>query len=178
MRNLLITGKPGTGKTTAVRRIADDFSDKNLVGLYTREIRDEGTRVGFEAVSTAGRRRVLAHTGIQSPCTVGRYGVDVEGFEAFLEEIPFTDPGADLIVIDEIGKMEWFSQRFQSIVQEALDSRTPCIASIALKAGGGIAAIRNRNDVALVEITRQNRDEMLPRLLAKVREMMSRTTGA
>ncbi|MDN7025024.1 AAA family ATPase [Methanoculleus sp. FWC-SCC1] len=177
-QNLLITGRPGAGKTTLIRRIAESFGDRRLVGFYTQEILSEGTRVGFELVSLDGRRRVLARTGMQSTCTVGRYGVDVEGFEAFLASVPFSDPEVDLIVIDEIGKMEWCSERFRRVVREALDSPTPCIATIAMKAGGGIAAIRDRNDVALVEITRQNRNTMLPRLLAEVREMMSRATGA
>ncbi len=171
--NLLITGRPGTGKTTVIRRIAENFGDRNLVGFYTQEIREQGTRVGFELVSLDSRKQVLARAGMHSPYTVGRYGVDVEGFEVFLREIPFGDAEADLVIIDEIGKMEWFSERFRRVVREVLDSPTPCIATIALKTDGGIAAIKNRSDVKLLEITEKNRNAMLPQLLEATREMVS-----
>jgi nucleoside-triphosphatase len=171
--NLLITGRPGTGKTTIIRRIAESFGDRNLTGFYTQEIREGGTRVGFELVSTGGKRRVLARTGLESPYTVGRYGVDVEGFEVFLREIPFEDSKADLVIIDEIGKMEWFSEKFRNVVREVLDSPAPCIASVAMKAGSDIDAIKRRSDVNLVEITRKNRDAIFPGLLEELEEMMS-----
>ncbi len=173
MQNLLITGKPGAGKTTLVRRIVEDLSEYRPVGFYTQEVREAGRRVGFELVSLDGRLRVLAHTGIESPHQVGKYGVDVEGFEEFLAAIPFTGREADLIVIDEIGKMEWFSYRFREIVREALDAATPCLATIALHGGREIEALRLRQDVRVVEITRENRGELLPTLGEDLRRMVA-----
>ncbi|RXE56677.1 hypothetical protein ABH15_00370 [Methanoculleus taiwanensis] len=178
IRNLLITGMPGTGKTTLVRRIADGLAGYRAVGFYTQELREAGRRVGFELVSLDGRRRVLAHTEIETPFRVGRYGVDVAGFEEFLASVPFTAGEADIIVIDEIGKMEWFSHRFREIVREALDTATPCLATIALKGGREIEALRLRRDVRVVEVTRTNRDSLPPVLEEDLRRMVAAPPGS
>jgi nucleoside-triphosphatase len=43
-RNLLITGLPGTGKTTVVMRLADRLKRMKAAGFYTEEIRTGGAR--------------------------------------------------------------------------------------------------------------------------------------
>ncbi len=171
--NLLITGRPGSGKTTLIRRIAEHLPEVRTAGFYTAEIRESGRRAGFELVSLDGRRQVLAHVAIGGPRRVSRYGVDLEGFEAFLEPVPFFSPGTDLIVIDEIGKMEWFSERFREIVRGALDAPVPCVATIARRGGGGIDRIRERADVEIIEVTRGNRDDLMPALLERVRHLLA-----
>ena len=168
-RNLLITGKPGSGKTTLIQRLAERLSDLEPIGFFTREMREEGKRTGFELVGLGGGRQILAHVGIRGPHRVSRYGVDVEGFESFLASIPFSSPDARLVIIDEIGKMECFSGRFRRIVQEVLDSTTPCVATIGLKSVPGLEEIRSRADVQLVEVTKANRDGLVPSLEAMVR---------
>ena len=50
-------------------------------------------------------------------------GVDTDGFEEFLETLDLMNPDVELIVIDEIGKMELFSNRFRSVVCDALNSK-------------------------------------------------------
>ena len=72
-KNLLITGLPGVGKTTLMKRISEALMDLNPVGFYTEEIREEGIRKGFELVSLDGRRAILSHTDIRSPYRVGKY---------------------------------------------------------------------------------------------------------
>ncbi len=97
---------------------------------------------------------------------MGRYGVDVAGFEDFLESIPFRDPAAQLIVIDEIGKMECYSKRFKILLEDILNSQKTIIATIARKGGGIIAEVKKRPDVVMFEISRGNRDTILSEILA------------
>ena len=59
--NFLLTGRPGCGKTTVVRRVVERLSGQCLAGFYTQEVRESGRRVGFEAVGLAGSRMMLAH---------------------------------------------------------------------------------------------------------------------
>jgi nucleoside-triphosphatase len=172
--NLLITGRPASGKTTLIRRLAERLSDLDPVGFYTTEIREHGRRVGFELVSLHGKRQALAYFDIRSPYRVSRYGVDIERFETFLASVPFSASGTRLVIIDEIGKMECFSERFRGIVREVLDSDTPCLATIAAKGVPGIEQIKARGDVRLIEVTRTNRDELVPALEIEVRHLQRR----
>ena len=48
---LLITGAPGIGKTSVIRRAAEGLKHKGLRGFYTEEIREDGERRGFRLVS-------------------------------------------------------------------------------------------------------------------------------
>ena len=79
---LLITGRPGIGKTTVIRRVADAISGKQICGFYTEEIRKGGERRGFRLVSLDGDERVIAHLDFAKRHRVGRYGVDIAAINA------------------------------------------------------------------------------------------------
>jgi nucleoside-triphosphatase len=160
-KNLLITGLPGVGKTTLIKRLSETLKSFRPVGFYTEERREEGERKGFELVSLEGKRGLLSHKEIKSPYRVGQYKVDIKGFEDFLDSITFFDPATRLIIIDEIGKMECLSLRFQKILKEILNSEKWVIATIALKGSGLIAEVKERKGVQLFEITKKNRDSLL-----------------
>jgi nucleoside-triphosphatase len=156
----LITGKPGVGKTTLVQKIIERMRSVKMAGFCTAEIRDMGSRLGFELHGLNGERRILAHVEIDSRNRVGRYGVDTNGFEEFLEALNLLNPDVELIVIDEIGKMELFSDRFRSLVRNALNSDKQVLASISLKGNEFIREIKQRLDVQLLEVTHGNRDRL------------------
>jgi len=74
---LLLTGAPGSGKTTVIRRLAAALQDSRLAGIYTAEIRTpDGERMGFRISTFDGQEAVMAHTRIGGPLRVGKYGVD------------------------------------------------------------------------------------------------------
>jgi nucleoside-triphosphatase len=93
----------------------------------------------------------MSHVDIQSPFHVGRYGVDIEGFERFFVSLPFM--AASHVVIDEIGKMECLSEQFRRLVTAILDRDVTCIATIALRGTGFIESIKQRPDVTLSQLT-------------------------
>jgi nucleoside-triphosphatase len=162
----LITGKPGVGKTTLAQKIIERMRSVNMAGFLTAEIRDMGSRLGFELQGLNGERRILAHVEIDSRHRVGRYGVDTNGFEEFLSALDLFNPDVELIVIDEIGKMELFSNRFRSLVRNALNSDKQVLASISLKGNGFIREIKQRSDIHLLEVTHGNRD-LLPEAITE-----------
>ena len=167
-KNLLITGLPGVGKTTLIRNLYEALKNFHPVGFYTAEIREEGMRKGFELINLEGKRGILSHVDIKSPYRVGRYKVDVRGFEDFLDGISFFDPSSDMIIVDEIGNMECLSTQFDRIMKEVLDSEKWVVATIALKGGGLIAEVKQRRDVKLFEITQGNRDILFPEILREI----------
>lgn len=167
-KNILVTGVPGIGKTTLIGKIFAGLRDFHPAGFYTQEIREGGIRKGFELISLDGRRGILSHTGIKSRYRVSKYGVDIKGFEDFLDSIAFLDPKTGLVIIDEIGKMECLSDKFKRLVKEILDSEKLVIATIALKGGGLIAEIKKRDDIMLLEMTQSNRESLPSEILRYV----------
>ena len=89
-KNLLITGLPGVGKTTLIKKLSEALKSLHPVGFYTEEIRERGERKGFEIISLEGKKGLLSHKEIRSPYKVGQYKVDIKGFEDFIDSISFS----------------------------------------------------------------------------------------
>lgn len=165
--NILITGSPGIGKTTLICRLIEGITAAPLMGFYTREIRQRGVRQGFELIGLDGSRATLAHTSIRGRQRVGKYGVDVKGFEAFLTNLKL-ESAAGWAIIDEIGKMECFSATFRRLARQALASETPVVASVSQRGGGFVAEVKERWDVRLLNMDWDNRDHLLPQVLGQL----------
>ncbi|WP_447971953.1 nucleoside-triphosphatase [Nitrospira sp. Kam-Ns4a] len=157
--HLLLTGRPGVGKTTLVRALVSRLMAFRPAGFYTEEIREQGTRRGFRLVTLDGRTLVLAHTSHRGP-RVGRYGVDIPGFERLLAALDLRHAAARLVVVDEIGKMECLSRRFVEEIEAVLDGPAPLLATVAQKGEGFISSVKRRPDCRLVTVTIENRDRL------------------
>jgi nucleoside-triphosphatase len=162
---------PGSGKTTLFRRLVNEWQHLNPVGFYTAEIREGKSRRGFELCSLDGRSGTLAHVNLRTGYRVGKYGVDVNGFEAFLAELPLGAPQTGLVMIDEIGKMECLSDRFIEIVKAVFDSDRRLVATIARKGGGLIAQLKKRTDVQLFVLTSQNQDSLFIKICSHMKTL-------
>jgi nucleoside-triphosphatase THEP1 len=171
-KNIFITGFPGVGKTTVIRKVIDQLpSGISCDGFFTGEIRVSGTRVGFEICSLDGRKGVLAHKDLRTRHRVGKYGVDVAGFESLVLPL-LSSRGVQLYVIDEIGSMECFSRQFCHKVITLLDSDIPVFGSIALKGRGFIQDVKSRTDVEIIEVTRSNRNDLVVSLTKKIQDRL------
>jgi nucleoside-triphosphatase len=172
MKHLLITGKPGVGKTTLIREVSQRLKNYDPVGFYTQEIRVNGHRQGFRLLSLDGRSGILSHIQHKGPHRVGRYGVDLIGFERFLTELDLCHSPSQLVILDEIGKMECLSTQFRTEVEKLLDSSKLILATIALKGEGFISQVKQRPDCRLIFVTLENRDRLIDTVMAELLEQL------
>ena len=177
MTLILLEGRPGVGKTTVAARLADLLRERDVpvVGFLTHELRENGRRVGFEVESRDGRLATLAHVGFRGGSRVGKYGVDVAAFERVALPALASPPRDGIVVVDELGKMELFSEPFRDAISRLLDDDVTVVATVHVFSHPFTDALKARTGVELIDITRASRDE-LPRRLADrlVRETRGR----
>jgi nucleoside-triphosphatase len=162
---LLITGRPGSGKTTALRLAAVQLRSRRLAGFYTEEIREDGQRRGFRAVTLAGEARDMARVEFHGRARVGRYVVDL-GVVDWLATTLSSSAPVDLWVIDEIGRMECLSRLFTDRMRALLNGPAPVVATVAQRGGGFIAEVKRRSDAELRTVSPATRDAMPGEIVA------------
>jgi len=171
-----ITGMPGVGKTQTLLKIIGSLekSGYTVEGMITKPITKKKKRVGFYVCDwKTNEKEVFAHIDFENKEKVGKYGVDITALEKIgvpAIEKAITDDEIDIIVIDEIGKMEMLSQKFCDIVIEALDSDKPIMVTLHKKSRTPLLQdVRRRDDIRILEVTPVNRN-LLPYKIEKIME--------
>uniref|UniRef100_A0A4Y0BUB9 AAA+ ATPase domain-containing protein n=1 Tax=Anopheles funestus TaxID=62324 RepID=A0A4Y0BUB9_ANOFN len=175
MSLILVTGMPGVGKTTIMRKLSVELRKHNVpvAGFYTEEVRESGDRIGFDVVTFEGQRAPLARTNVShsNNPTVGRYSVCLDEFERLA--IPALDErhAAEIttkgvLLLDEIGRMELksrtFQERMNAIVKEVDIGKLRFIATVPLKSAGieVIERLKRNKGCQMFHVKPSNRDEM------------------
>jgi len=152
----LLTGRPGTGKTRLIKEAIAGMGSK-AGGFYTEEVRSGGVRQGFKLVTLDGQSAILAHVKIRSRYQVGKYGVDIDSLDRLgVAALHQAVRQCDLVVIDEIGKMELLSADFKKAVAEIIDSGKRVLGTIMLNSHRWADVIKRRPQVDLVPLTGAN----------------------
>jgi nucleoside-triphosphatase len=165
---LLLEGRPGAGKTTAVARVVElvRADGGSVTGFLTRELRERGERVGFALETLDGRRGMLAHVRVRGP-RVGRYGVALDDFERLA--IPAMYADADVVVVDELGKMELASVAFRDAVIALLERPVAVVATVHAHRHPFTDELKRRPSVAVLRLTRSNRNELPGAIASRLR---------
>ncbi|GGT46518.1 nucleoside-triphosphatase [Streptomyces purpureus] len=176
---ILLEGRPGVGKTTALRRLSALLPAGAATGFTTEEIRQSGARVGFALETLAGRREVLAHVDLPGPPRVGKYGVDLGVMERLA--LPSLRPAAtgeaagQLVLIDELGRMELECAEFRDAVDALFVAEVDVVATVHVHRDPFTDALRRRTDIEVVHLTAANRDAVPGELAARLRQLRKDT---
>ena len=169
MKNILITGLPRVGKTTLITNIIKEM-DKKVIGFITEEIKENNRRIGFEIRTYSGQQMLLASKrNTTSRYRVASYGVYLENIDSVVNSLAskLNSTEYDLIIIDEIGKMELFSSKFKTFVMNCLEKKK-VLGTIMLKDNDFSKTVKMREDTILFEITVSNREEMRSKIMELV----------
>jgi|SRR5262245_807907 len=164
---ILITGSPGCGKSTLMARLVEDIGDRQIAGLSTPEVRRGKVRVGFKMIDLAtGEEEIFASTWGKwgKGPIVGKYHVDVEAIDRIIAKIESSLAAARFIFIDEIGKMELFSNRFEEFVDDVFAFGKPVVAVVHRK-----LIRRYRDKGQLLTLTRKNFEQLRARIGADLK---------
>lgn len=170
--NFLVTGSPGSGKTTAVKKTAKILKNKGLMagGIYCPDIRSNGNRKGFKIKDIiTDETKILAHVDLEKGPKISKYRVNVPNVDKMCKKaIPKALKESDFLIIDEIAPMETFSDEFKKQVKKALESKKPLVGVIHKRSESGfIGKVKRREDSEIFEITRNNRNK-IPKELAQL----------
>jgi nucleoside-triphosphatase len=156
----LLTGPPRAGKTTLIKEVVADYKGK-ACGFYTEEIREDGERRGFKLVTLDGKKVTLSHTDFKSPYRVGKYGVNIGGLDEIGIASLLRGDDCDLVVVDEIGKMEMLSLRFRSAIEQLISENRRLLGTILLHHHTWSDIIKARPEVQLIMLNRNNYQQVL-----------------
>ncbi|MFX1304278.1 MAG: nucleoside-triphosphatase [Promethearchaeota archaeon] len=162
-KKVLITGPPRCGKSTLISQLIDYYNNKKnyiIYGFLTPEIRESGNRIGFDILDIySGKRSQLSRVGnFKTKHMVGKYNVFIEEFDNYLNNaLNLEGKSVDLVIIDEIGKMELFSKKFQDFIKQIFSSDVSILASIGLKLQHPLKDyLLNLPSVVILKLNRQN----------------------
>lgn len=173
-----ITGRPGMGKTTVLWKTIEGLRDRGyqVGGMVSREVREHGTRVGFQVLDLIrGREGWLAHVNQKHGPRVGKYRVNLDDLESIgVQAVIDAVENADVIAIDEIGPMELYSEGFKEAVRRGMDSGKPVLGTVHHSARDKlIEEIKGREDAEIVEVTYHNRETLHRTIVEKASQFLA-----
>jgi len=179
---IFLTGTPGTGKTTVLRKIADELKQRGILvgGMITEEVRENNVRIGFKVCDIlSGREGWLASTRRREGPRIGKYVVDLEGLgEVGVRAIAdaLHEPRIAVVMIDEIGPMELFSNEFKTMVKQSIASTKAVIGTIHYRATDPLLQeIRRAYGIKIVVITMENRDNLHLKIVDRLAQAQQTT---
>jgi nucleoside-triphosphatase len=179
-RLLLVTGAPGTGKTTVLLKTAEDLKRKgySVGGMLSREVRSNGNRIGFEILNlNSGRKGWLASVHQKQGPQIGKYRVNLDDLNIIgVDAIVKAAENCDVVVVDEIGPMEFFSEQFREAVRKIAKGKKLAVCTIHWKMSDSLLeSMRKREDAQIYVVTYENRGHLHEAMVLKALDFLAET---
>ena len=173
---ILITGPPRSGKSTLISRLIEHYRKKRypIFGFITPEVTEHNRRIGFDIEDIETNQRItFARIGnFNTNYRLGKYSIFIENLENFIlkfEKQDFNDNS--IVFIDEIGKMELFSKKFQHFIKKIFEAKHHLIATIGEKIQHPIKNyILNLPKIIYINLNQVNQEEIYEKLLSLIEE--------
>ena len=148
----VLTAPPKTGKSTAIKKIINMLGAKNCCGFYTKEMIENGQRVGFKIVTLSDK-------------------VNLKEFEkiALIELENIIDTGGDkYVIIDEIGPMQLFSDKYKQLLLKIASTDKKIIGTAFYESYDWLDDFKKLDNVELIEIDEMNRNDIPMEVVEKI----------
>lgn len=177
MINLLLTGEIQVGKTTIINRLLEDLQ-LTPSGFRTFRQIVNGKQVGFAMKDLTGivpadcNPLYIARPGLQ-----GYWEPIIDAFETWGVKILQESLALpkDLILMDELGHFESTAFAFQRKVLECLSAPIPVLGVIKQRSTPFLDSIRLRDDIHIISITKNNRNEEYEHIKKILKETLRKT---
>ena len=168
-------GPPKSGKSTLIAKLVNYFVFEkrySVRGFLTPEVKKSGKRIGFdiEDINTKERIRLARAEDFDTQYKLGKYCIFIEEFEKYLSQYDSIQGlNVNLIVIDEIGKMELLSFKFQEWIKKKFQLEIPIIATVGLALKHPLKDnILNLPNIKLLNLNRQNQNEVFQEIIYQI----------
>lgn len=177
-KNILLTGQPGSGKTSLIKKVLEQATF-SVGGFLSNEMRRGNQRVGFTLDTLNGQRGILAHIDLDTDHRVGKYHVDVNSLESVgVQAIEDALDEHDVVIIDEIGKMELLSDRFQQVLESALKSHKPLLGTVMQGKNRLTDELKDRPDVSVFHVNEETRSYLVNEIILRLNSIIGNGHGA
>lgn len=171
---ILITGRPGVGKTTLFSKLVSELRRSyRVAGFICPEVRESGMRIGFKIIDLMGGDEgwlamSLDRLGICRGPRVGRYCVIEDDVNRVVARTRASLPSADIIAIDEIGPMELAVRGSREVIDAAISIDKPGVFVIHYRLASEMASRLEGSGVRhkLYFIDPANREELYREILS------------
>ncbi|MEM0157017.1 MAG: NTPase [Thermoplasmataceae archaeon] len=169
-----ITGPVGSIKAEALHKIIDMLEKDGTVvqGVLVSEITEHGKLLGYSLFDISTKKKItFAQAGIISRIKIDKLGVDTRLLEEILvPSLQKARESADVIVIDEIGKLENTTRSIQAEIETTLKSEKPLIVTLHKKSRNPVLQeIRALEGIRVFDITPINKSTLPFKVLRVIR---------
>lgn len=164
MKNIFLTGEIQVGKSTLLNKVISNLKG-SIGGFQTNRTVSNDSKEFFihSLLDKNYINKIATILFNENKTKVIPY---TKSFEEIADSIIRKSINiSDVIVLDELGFLESNAMNFQKSIFEALDSSKLVIGVLKARSTPFLDKIRERNDVIIYEVNKENRDSLLPDIL-------------